>query len=181
MRYGRQEEEEWGSPSAMTKNIASSVSGYLPNTLTEMWGPWRDFAFLKLPTSGALCIVALSGCVSPAYSFRSVWDAKRTIPQIMVVSSERYFYSYSIDLENGASTRARSTPRASSAKSLDTTGLTQATYYPVSPELSATKRESPQSPRHRYPPTNDGGNASPNGWDVHRSKRLGLRSCSRVQ
>ncbi|KAH9171549.1 WD40 repeat-like protein [Lactarius sanguifluus] len=69
----------------LTKNITSSVGGYLPNTLTEMWEPSRDFAFLKLPTSGARCIVALSG----------------TMPQIMVVSSEGYFYSYSIDLENG--------------------------------------------------------------------------------
>jgi autophagy-related protein 18 len=57
----------------LTKNITSSVGGYLPNTLTEMWEPSRDFAFLKLPTSGARCIVALSGCV-PAWSvlFRAV-------------------------------------------------------------------------------------------------------------
>ena len=48
----------------LTKNITSSVGGYLPNTLTEMWEPSRDFAFLKLPTSGARCIVALSGCVA---------------------------------------------------------------------------------------------------------------------
>jgi autophagy-related protein 18 len=48
----------------LTKNITSSVGGYLPNTLTEMWEPSRDFAFLKLPTSGARCIVALSGCVN---------------------------------------------------------------------------------------------------------------------
>ena len=45
----------------LTKNLTSSVGGYLPNTLTEMWEPSRDFAFLKLPTSGARCIVALSG------------------------------------------------------------------------------------------------------------------------
>ncbi|PCH44655.1 WD40 repeat-like protein [Wolfiporia cocos MD-104 SS10] len=69
----------------LTKNITSSVGGYLPNTLTEMWEPSRDFAFLRLPTSGARCIVALSG----------------TMPQVMAISSEGYFYSYSIDLENG--------------------------------------------------------------------------------
>ena len=90
----------------LTKNITSSVGGYLPNTLTEMWEPSRDFAFLKLPTSGARCIVALSGCVCPAHTFFGMfWDADchfpRTMPQIMVVSSEGYFYSYSIDLENG--------------------------------------------------------------------------------
>ncbi|EMD34623.1 ATG18-like protein [Gelatoporia subvermispora B] len=69
----------------LTKNITSSVGGYLPNTLTEMWEPTRDFAFLRLPTSGARCIAALSG----------------TMPQVMVISSEGYFYSYNIDLERG--------------------------------------------------------------------------------
>ncbi|KAH9930438.1 WD40 repeat-like protein [Epithele typhae] len=69
----------------LTKNLTASVGGYLPNTLTEMWEPSRDFAFLRLPTSGARCIAALSG----------------TMPQVMVVSSEGYFYSYNIDLENG--------------------------------------------------------------------------------
>ena len=45
----------------LTKSISSSVGGYLPNTLTEIWEPARDFAFLKLPTSGARCVVGLSG------------------------------------------------------------------------------------------------------------------------
>ncbi|KAG8906561.1 autophagy protein [Tulasnella sp. 403] len=69
----------------LTRNIAGSVGGYLPNTLTELWEPSRDFAYLKLPTSGVRCMVALSG----------------TMPQVMVISSEGYFYSYNIDLENG--------------------------------------------------------------------------------
>jgi len=67
------------------RNLAGSVGGYLPNTLTEMWDPQRDFAFLKLPTTGVRSVVALSG----------------TTPQIMVVTSEGLFYSYNIDLENG--------------------------------------------------------------------------------
>lgn len=69
----------------LTKNLTSSVGGYLPNTLTEIWEPSRDFAFLKLPVSGTRCIVALSG----------------TMPHVMVITSEGYFYSYNIDLENG--------------------------------------------------------------------------------
>ncbi|KAJ3914898.1 WD40 repeat-like protein [Lentinula edodes] len=69
----------------VTKTLSHSMGGYLPNTLTEMWEPSRDFAFLRLPTSGARCVVALSG----------------TMPQVMVISSEGYFYSYNIDLENG--------------------------------------------------------------------------------
>ena len=48
----------------MGKTLTHSVGGYLPNTLTEMWEPSRDFAFLRLPTSGARCIVALSGQVT---------------------------------------------------------------------------------------------------------------------
>lgn len=47
----------------MTKSLTHSMGGYLPNTLTEMWEPSRDFAFLRLPTSGARSIVALSGYV----------------------------------------------------------------------------------------------------------------------
>ncbi|ESK89531.1 protein-vacuolar targeting protein [Moniliophthora roreri MCA 2997] len=69
----------------MTKSLSHSMGGYLPNSLTEMWEPSRDFAFLRLPTSGARCVVALSS----------------TTPQVMVISSEGYFYSYSIDLERG--------------------------------------------------------------------------------
>ncbi|KAH8089914.1 WD40 repeat-like protein [Cristinia sonorae] len=69
----------------LTKNITSSVGGYLPNTLTEMWEPSRDFAFLRIPTSGSRCVVALSG----------------TMPQVMVISSDGFFYLYNIDLENG--------------------------------------------------------------------------------
>jgi autophagy-related protein 18 len=50
-----------------------------------MWEPSRDFAFLRLPTSGTRSIVAFSG----------------TMPYVMVLSSDGYFYSYSIDLERG--------------------------------------------------------------------------------
>jgi autophagy-related protein 18 len=45
----------------LTKSLSSSVGGYLPNTITEIWEPTRDFAFLRLPTSGARCVVGLSG------------------------------------------------------------------------------------------------------------------------
>ena len=45
----------------MTKTLTHSMGGYLPNTIAEMWEPSRDFAFLRLPVSGARTIVALSG------------------------------------------------------------------------------------------------------------------------
>lgn len=70
---------------ALGRGLTGSVGGYLPNSLTEMWEPSRDFAFLKLPTPGVSSVVALSP----------------TTPQVMVVTSEGYFYSYNIDLEHG--------------------------------------------------------------------------------
>ena len=45
----------------LTKTLTHSMGGYLPNSLTEMWEPSRDFAFLRLPTSGTRSIVAFSG------------------------------------------------------------------------------------------------------------------------
>ena len=48
----------------MTKSLSHSVGGYLPHTLTGLWEPARAFASLRLPTSGARTVVALSGCVS---------------------------------------------------------------------------------------------------------------------
>jgi hypothetical protein len=47
----------------MTKSLTHSMGGYLPNTLTEMWEPSRDFVFFRLPTSGVRGVVALSGWV----------------------------------------------------------------------------------------------------------------------
>jgi len=48
----------------MTKSLTHSMGGYLPNTITEMWEPSRDFAFFQLPTSGVRSVVAFSGWVS---------------------------------------------------------------------------------------------------------------------
>ncbi|KAI9315554.1 WD40-repeat-containing domain protein [Dichotomocladium elegans] len=67
------------------RNIAGSMGSYLPEVLTEMWEPARDFASLKLPTAGVRSLVALSS----------------TTPQVMVVTSDGFFYQYNIDLENG--------------------------------------------------------------------------------
>ncbi|TIA89532.1 hypothetical protein E3P99_02002 [Wallemia hederae] len=64
---------------------AGSISKHLPRGVTEMWEPSRDFAFAKLPERGIETRIGLSS----------------TLPQLMVVSSQGLFYSYSIDLENG--------------------------------------------------------------------------------
>lgn len=64
---------------------AGSISKHLPRGVTEIWEPSRDFAFAKLPERGIETRIGLSS----------------TLPQLMVVSSQGLFYSYSIDLENG--------------------------------------------------------------------------------
>lgn len=86
----------------MTKSLTNSMGGYLPNTITEMWEPSRDFAFLRLPTTGARTIVALSGLVFSITESIIISEALyRTMPQVMVLSSEGYLYLYNIDLDNG--------------------------------------------------------------------------------
>ena len=105
------------------RSFAGSVSGYLPSTITEMWEPQRDFAFLKLPVSGVRTIVAMSRSVLSLGLVVERWSRScSTIPQIMVVTSEGSFHVYSIDLEAGGECvlqkTFRSVPFASFAKIL---------------------------------------------------------------
>ncbi|CAG8579518.1 12778_t:CDS:10 [Ambispora leptoticha] len=67
------------------RTVAGSVGNYLPDALTEIWEPARDFAYLKLPNSGVQSVVAFNN----------------TAAQLLVVTSDGYFYQYNIDLENG--------------------------------------------------------------------------------
>ncbi|KAF9930426.1 autophagy protein [Linnemannia zychae] len=67
------------------RNLAGSVGSYLPGSITEIFEPSRDFAYLKLPSAGVQSVVALSN----------------TTPQVMVATSDGYLYQYNIDLENG--------------------------------------------------------------------------------
>ncbi|KAJ1990536.1 autophagy protein [Dimargaris cristalligena] len=69
----------------MSSRLVGSVGSYLPEALTEIWEPSRDFAFLKLPATGIQSLVALSA----------------STPQVTVITAEGYFYQYSIDLEQG--------------------------------------------------------------------------------
>ncbi|ORX37706.1 WD40-repeat-containing domain protein [Kockovaella imperatae] len=67
------------------KSFVGGVGGYLPRSVSEMWEPQRDFAYIKLRSNQGRTVVAMSG----------------TVPQIMVLSSEGLFQAYNIDLENG--------------------------------------------------------------------------------
>ena len=73
-------------------SFASTVGGYLPKGVTEIWEPSRDFAWLKIPrTSNS----------SNASFMRSVVAMSSSTSQIMVVTSEGNFYVFNIDLLKG--------------------------------------------------------------------------------
>lgn len=76
------------SSQSLGRHVAGAVGGYLPNAVTEMWEPKeRDFAYIKLPAQpGTKSVVALSNTASN---------------HALVVTSDGYFYQYSIDLERG--------------------------------------------------------------------------------
>lgn len=48
------------SSTHLGRNIAGSVGSYLPDVITEIWEPTRNFAQLKLPSAGIKSLVALS-------------------------------------------------------------------------------------------------------------------------
>ncbi|KIW43978.1 uncharacterized protein PV06_05023 [Exophiala oligosperma] len=73
-------------------NLASTVGGYLPKGMAEMWEPSRDFAWIRLPKSN-------SG-TSPS-QLRSVVAMSPNSPHVMVVTNEGNFYVFSIDLAKG--------------------------------------------------------------------------------
>lgn len=73
-------------------NLASTVGGYLPKGVAEMWEPSRDFAWIRLPKS--------SSGAAPS-QLRSVVAMSANSPQVMVVTNEGSFYVFSIDLAKG--------------------------------------------------------------------------------
>ena len=78
----------------MGKSVVGVVGGYLPQAVTEMWEPMRDFAFIKLPKGGM-------GTNTSGGPLRSVVAMSSSSPQMMVVTSDGGFYLYNIDMEHG--------------------------------------------------------------------------------
>lgn len=76
-------------------SVASTVGGYLPKGVTEMWEPARDFAWIKIPKSANAAYAKTSSPV------RSVVAMSSNTPQVMVVTSEGNFYVFNIDLSKG--------------------------------------------------------------------------------
>lgn len=72
-------------------SLASTVGGYLPKGVAEMWEPARDFAWIRLPKTG----------FSASNPLRSVVAMSSDAPQVMVVTNEGNFYVFGIDLAKG--------------------------------------------------------------------------------
>ncbi|KAF4120979.1 autophagy-related protein 18 [Geosmithia morbida] len=91
------------SSQIMGRGVVGVVGSYLPHTVTEMWEPLRDFAFIKIPRSSSgssspnVSRIAGAGGAPP----RSVVAMSSSSPQVMVVTSDGGFFVYNIDLENG--------------------------------------------------------------------------------
>ncbi|KAI9351399.1 WD40-repeat-containing domain protein [Obelidium mucronatum] len=70
-------------------SATSAVSSFLPNQITEIWEPQRDFAFAKVPQTakGFHNICAIIGGAGPL--------------QLVVVSASGFFYTFGIDGDVG--------------------------------------------------------------------------------
>ncbi|KAL2195729.1 WD40-repeat-containing domain protein [Corynascus similis CBS 632.67] len=87
------------SSQIMSRTVAGAVTPYLPQSVTEMWEPQRDFASIKIPKpSNTTARGSLIGGPAP---LRSVVAMCNNSPQIMVATSDGGFFVYNIDLQNG--------------------------------------------------------------------------------
>ncbi|KAK4154464.1 WD40-repeat-containing domain protein [Chaetomidium leptoderma] len=81
------------------RSVAGAVGSYLPQSVTEMWEPQRDFASIKIPKSNTTA--AKTTLVGGAAPLRSVVAMSSNSPQIMVATSDGGFYIYNIDMQKG--------------------------------------------------------------------------------
>ncbi|KAI8946869.1 protein-vacuolar targeting protein Atg18 [Xylaria longipes] len=86
------------SSQIMGRSVAGVVGNYLPQTVTEMWEPLRDFAYIKIPKSAAS---GRQGAALTNQQLRSVVAMSSSSPQVMVVTSDGGFYVFNIDMEHG--------------------------------------------------------------------------------
>ncbi|CAK7264920.1 autophagy protein [Sporothrix epigloea] len=99
------------SSQIMGRSVAGVVGSYLPQTVTEMWEPQRDFAFIKIPRSGAVVTKSGSAVTSANVTssasnqsggpLRSVVAMSGNSPQVMVVTSDGSFSVFQINMETG--------------------------------------------------------------------------------
>ncbi|KAK3320778.1 autophagy-like protein 18 [Cercophora scortea] len=86
------------SSQIMGRSVAGVVGSYLPQSVTEMWEPQRDFASIKIPKSNGIAPTRAGG---PGGPLRSVVAMSSSSPQVMVVTSDGGFYVFNIDMEKG--------------------------------------------------------------------------------
>ncbi|KAI1158317.1 protein-vacuolar targeting protein Atg18 [Nemania serpens] len=86
------------SSQIMGRSVVGVVGNYLPQTVTEMWEPLRDFAYIKIPKSA---IAGRQGTALTNQQLRSVVAMSSSSPQVMVVTSDGGFYVFNIDMEHG--------------------------------------------------------------------------------
>ncbi|KAI4863687.1 WD40 repeat-like protein [Hypoxylon rubiginosum] len=87
------------SSQIMGRSVAGVVGNYLPQTVTEMWEPLRDFAYIKIPKSSSAA--PRPGALTGGQQLRSVVAMSSSSPQVMVVTSDGGFYVFNIDMEQG--------------------------------------------------------------------------------
>ncbi|KAK0706733.1 protein-vacuolar targeting protein Atg18 [Lasiosphaeria miniovina] len=90
------------SSQIMGRSVAGVVGSYLPQSVTEMWEPQRDFANIKIPKSAnAATQTPRGGLGGGTGPLRSVVAMSSSSPQVMVVTSDGGFYVFNIDMEKG--------------------------------------------------------------------------------
>lgn len=72
-------------------SIVTRAAGYLPASVTGIWEPARDFAWVKIPIRSP----------RTGQFVRSVVAMSAAAPQVMVATSEGVFLVFAIDLERG--------------------------------------------------------------------------------
>lgn len=82
------------SSQLMGKSVAGMVGEYLPQTVTEILEPTRDFAFIKIPKN----VGETNSNIGP---LRSVVSMSSNSNQVMLVTNYGGFYIFNIDMENG--------------------------------------------------------------------------------
>ena len=73
----------------VSTSLVTRAAGYLPSSVTEMWEPQRDFAWVRIPRG------------ANGQPVRSVVAMANNVPHVMVATNEGDFYVYSVDLEKG--------------------------------------------------------------------------------
>lgn len=96
------------SSQIMGRSMAGVMGSYLPQTVTEMWEPHRDFAYIKIPKSSTASQsrpMTSNNQPSAVGPLRSVVAMRSNSPEVMVITSDGGFYVFEIDMKNGGEGR----------------------------------------------------------------------------